>query len=125
MKLNPFKFILLISIIITFSSCNWLDANDTEVSSNPRFISLTFAANDSVPGLKYAVFTLEWDDQLRDSVIVNLDSLPYQTDITKVIPTFSFYSSARTYVYLADTLGLGTISDTIVLSGKDTLNFEG
>jgi len=35
MKLNPFKFILLISIIVTFSSCNWLDTNDAEVSSNP------------------------------------------------------------------------------------------
>ena len=124
MKLNPFKFILLIGIIITFSSCNWLDANDAEVSSNPYFVSLTFAANDSVPGLEDAAFTLEWDDQLGDSVIVNLDSLPYQTDITKVIPTFNFYSSAGAYVYLADTLGLGTISDTIVLSGKDTLNFE-
>lgn len=124
MKLNPFRLVLLLLIIVSLSSCNWFETDATVASSNPSFVSLTFAENDSVVGLEDAVFTLEWDALLNDSVIVNLDSLPYLTDITEVIPTFSFYSTSGAYVYMTDTLGLGTISDSIALTGTDTLNFE-
>lgn len=124
MNLHPFKFILFIAIIVSLSSCNWLDTTATDPSSNANFVSLKFASSDSIPGLGTAAFTLEWDDLLHDSVIVNLDSLPFKTKINKVIPTFSFYSSAGAYVYLADTLGLNTISDSILLKGSDTLNFN-
>lgn len=124
MNLQPFKFILFIALVSAFSACSWLDTTTTDPSSNAGFVSLKFASNDSIPGLGTAAFTLEWDDLLHDSVIVNLDSLPFKTKINKVIPTFSFHSSAGAYVYLTDTLGLNTISDSILLKGTDTLNFN-
>lgn len=123
MRFNSFKFIFLFSIVFAFVSCDWLDTTAGDVSSNPSFISLRFAANDTVPGLKNARFTLEAvSPGSKDSMIVNLDSLPCGTDITRVIPTFSFYSTSSVKVYLADTLGV--INDSVALTGKDTLNFE-
>ena len=124
MKLNPFRLVLLLLTIVSFSSCNWFETDTTIPSSNPSFVSLTFTKNDSVAGLEKAVFSLEWDAHLNDSVIVNVDSLPYLTDVSKVVANFSFYSSSGAYVYLTDTLGLGTISDSVGIAGKDTLNFE-
>lgn len=121
MRFNPFKFILLFSIVFTFASCDWLDTITDEPSTNPCFVSLKFAANDTVEGLEDAKFTLEWDETLNDSVIVNLDSLPYNTDVTRVIPTFTFYSSSAATLY---TDSMGVVKDTITLTGTDTINFD-
>lgn len=119
---NPFIHLFFIAIVVIFSSCNWLESETTvELSSNPTFSSLTFSSNDSVPALSTAVFSLVWDIDLNDSVIVNLDSLPYQTDISKVIPKFTFYSSSAYAVYLQDENKLPV--DTIFLTGTDTLDF--
>ena len=121
MRFNPFKFIVLFAMVLTFASCDWLDTTATDVSSNPCFISLSFAANDTIVGLEDANFTLEWDSVYNDSVIVNLDSLPYNTDITHVIPTFGFYSSSSATLYMDS---MGVVKDTIVLTGTDTINFD-
>lgn len=102
------------------SSCLW-DDEETELSENPYFYSLKFAKNDSVPSLQYAVFTLVYDSLLQDSIIVNLDSLPYETPIDSVSPTFTFMSTSGSYLILRDSLGTGT--DTINLTGKDTVDF--
>jgi len=124
MRFNSFKFIFLFSIVFALVSCDWLDTTSGDVSSNPCFVSLKFTANDTIPGLSSAVFTLEKVEGSvdNDSMIVNLDSLPYNTDITHVIPIFGFYSSSSVMVYLADSLGV--INDSVTLTGKDTLNFE-
>ena len=118
---NPFKPLFFILIVVILSACNWLNNETAEPSSNPSFLSLTFNKSDSVPALSTARFSLVWDEELKDSVIVNLDSLPYKTRITKVIPKFVFYSTSTSSVYLRDANNLPI--DTILLTGTDTLDF--
>lgn len=121
MKNNWSKFLIFLLTLAIFNSCNW-DDEETEFSSNPDFVSLRFGRNDSVPAQQSAVFTLEFDSLLMDSVIVNLDSLPFLTRLDTVYPTFVFRSTAATQLIMTDTLGTGL--DTIVLTGKDTVNFN-
>jgi hypothetical protein len=109
MKLNFFKFILLFSIITFLSSC--LGTTDTIVVSNDAtFVSLTLAKNDSV---KLASFTLVGD------TIVNLDSLPFNTIVDAVYPTFSFKSSGGAKLYFK----AGSKKDSVGVTGKDTVDF--
>ncbi len=120
---NPLKHLFFILIVVIFSACNWLNNNETTtVSSNPTFLSLTFNKSDSIPALSTARFSLVWDVTLKDSVIMNLDSLPYKTIISKVIPKFSFYSTGGYIVYLKPALSQS--SDSIILTGTDTLDFN-
>ena len=77
---NPFKPLFFILIVVFFSACNWLNNETAVLSSDPTFVSLTFNKSDSVPALSKAIFSLAWDDEYKDSVIVNLDSLPFQTN---------------------------------------------
>jgi hypothetical protein len=86
-------------------------------SDNPAFVSLKFAENDSIANIENAVFTLEYDVLLDDSIIVNLDSLPYQTRIDSVNPTFSFKSSGGTLIYFKN-------GDSKGVSGTDTIDFN-
>ncbi len=120
MSFNWFKFSILIVTVAVMSSCLW-DDEETELSSNPYFYSLKFAKNDSIPYIQNAVFTLYFDSTLNDSIIVNLDSLPYQTRIDSVFPTFTFMSTAGMQLIVRDSLGTGT--DTVALNGKDTVDF--
>jgi hypothetical protein len=120
MSFNWFKFSILIVTVAVMSSCLW-DDEEKELSSNPYFYSLKFAKNDSIPNIQTAVFTLDYDSIINDSIIVNLDSLPYQTRIDSVFPTFTFMSTAGSYLILSDSPGTGT--DTIALTGKDTVDF--
>lgn len=114
MKFKFLSFVFLSSIIVFLSSC--LGSTDTiDYSSNASFSSLTFAENDSIPNLEDAVFTLEFDPLLGDSVIVNLDSLPYNTRIDSVFPTFGFESSSAQYLIYEN--------DTVPLDGTDTIDF--
>lgn len=123
MRFSPFKFLLVAIAAVSLTACNWLDSTTT-YSSNPAFVSLTFAANDSVPGLEDAAFTLEWDADINDSIIVNLDSLPYNSDITKVIPTFSFKSTSAIEIVEKDTADESVLDTISFTSGSDTLNFN-
>lgn len=101
---------------MTFSSCDLSNSTDSVVySSDPSFYSLTFAENDSVADLETAVFTLEYDALLNDSVIVNLDSLPYKTRIDSVYATFTFKSTAGSYFVIG--------TEKTYMTGKDTLDF--
>lgn len=126
MKTVIFKTIILAGLVAILSSCLW-DEDETELSENPNFVSLKFGANDSIPGLAGASFSLEYDSLMinssviKDSIIVNLDSLPYQTRIDSVFPTFSFVSTSGAYLTLRDSAGTGL--DTLYLTGKDTVDF--
>jgi len=109
MNFNSFRFILLFSTVVLLNSC--LDTTDTTVlSSDASFVSLTLAKNDSV---KLAVFTLVGD------TIVNLDSLPYNTKVDSVYPTFSFKSVGRVTLFFPP----GSIKDSMIITGTDTVNF--
>lgn len=115
-----FKFFIFSLALVALSSCLW-EEEDAVLSSDPRFVSLTFGANDSIPALQYASFTLAYDSLLMDSVIVNLDSLPFQTRIDSVFPSFAFKSTSAAFLLLRDSLGIGI--DTIAVTGKDTIDF--
>ena len=116
MKLNFFKSLLLSSFVILLSSCLDKDVDETVVSSNPSFLGLTFAANDSIPNIEKAEFTLEYDAILDDSIIVNLDSLPFQTRIDSVNPTFYFNSTSGARLIFEN--------DSIIITGTDTIDFS-
>lgn len=122
MKLYPL-FVTGIVFTLLLSSCNWLSTTETEVSSDPSFYSLSFAAaNDDDEDVEDAEFDVEIDPITGDSLIINTDSLPYNTAIDSVIPTFSFNSQYATYVYRNDSLG--NFKDSVLLTGTDTLNFN-
>lgn len=118
MKLKQFRLIFPLFAVLFLASCLGTD-DPTTYSDNPTFVSLTFAANDSIPNLNTAVFTLEKDVDSGDSVIVNLDSLPYNTRIDSVNPTFTFKSTGGKWLH---TLTDG-ILDSIALTGTDTIDF--
>jgi len=116
MKSNKFRLIFFVSSIILLSSC--LDTTTvTTTSTDARFVSLTFAANDSIPFLSTAVFTLV------DKTIVNVDSLPYKTRIDSVYPTFSFKTSAGALLYFAPG-GNKYKQDSVLITGTDTIDFN-
>ena len=121
MKNLFYKFLILTLSVSILSSCLW-DDDEKDLSDNPDFVSLKFGANDSIPGLENAVFTLEEDVDFSDSIIVNLDSLPYMTRIDSVVPSFTFRSNARAYLIMIDSLGVEL--DPIQLTGKDTVDFS-
>jgi hypothetical protein len=123
MKFYPFQILIIVLLSISFTACDWLDTNtDTTTSSNANFVSLRLTAvHTTDAAVANAAFTVEWDKDLNDSVIVNLDSLPYNTAIDTVLPTFSFYSTYQAFVYRTnDTGGI----DSVLITGKDTLNFN-
>ena len=117
MKFNQFRLIFFISSIILLSSC-LSTTTVTIASSDPSFVSLTFAVNDSVPYLSTAVFTLV------DNTIVNVDSLPYKTRVDSVYPTFSFVSSAATILKFHSGYKYKKDSALVAGSGKDTIDFR-
>ncbi len=107
---NQLKILALLGTIFFLNSCLG-DGNVKEISSDPSFVSLTFSANNKIPNLKDAVFSLQYD-----SVIVNLDSLPYQTRIDSVYATFTFKSTYAAYlVYENDS--------TALISGNEAFDF--
>jgi len=124
MKLKSLYFILISIPVLFFASC--LGNSDAELSSDPNFVSLTFLKNDSIKGLENAVFSLEYDGSVEgDSIIVNLDSLPYNTRIDSVWPVFNFRSTHYTWLFQETEEGM----DTIYLGGNssstknDTIDF--
>ena len=70
MLLHPYRFFILFALVFTVVSCNWLDTEETEASTNPSFVSLKFTS--SVSGVSSASFTLVKEEGIEDSVIVNL-----------------------------------------------------
>ena len=123
MKFTFFRLILFSFIIGIFSSCLGSSSDSTTGSSSPYFSSLVFKSNDSIPYLSTAAFTLnEYDAASKDSIIVNLDSLPYGTRIDSVYPTFTFKSSAAIRLYYLP--GNKYKRDSVWLTGTDTIDFK-
>lgn len=122
MKFYPLQIFVIVLISIVFTACDWLNTDTTTtVSSDATFVSLKFtAANTADANVTKAVFTLEYE--MGDSIIVNLDSLPVNTTIDSVIPSISFRSSYAVYAVRKDESG--NIKDSVLLTGKDTLNFN-
>lgn len=122
MKFTFPKLILLLAVIAFLSSCLNSTSDITVASSKPYFSSLVFKTNDSIPYLSSAKFTLEFDATLGDSMIVNVDSLPYKTRIDSVYPTFSFKSTAGAKLYFLP--GDKYKKDSAWITGTDTIDFS-
>jgi len=95
---SPYLKLSIFCVAIIFLNSCLGDDYVTDTSNNPCFVSLSFLKNNSVPNLENAVFTLVFDETIHDSIIVNLDSLPYQTRIDSVYAVFSFKSSSACYL---------------------------
>ncbi len=107
--------LLTLLALLGLASCTTTTNNKPVLSSDATLASLTFRANDTIPGLKYADFTIE---ELSDTGLVyNSDSLDYLTRIDRVIPAFTFKATPAAAILISD-------SDTIELKGYDTINFE-
>ena len=84
-------------------------------SSIAKLTAFSFAANDSMPGLASAVFTI--DERIDTGLVYNKDSILYGTSLERVVPKFTFQVAVGTaQLKMPDT--------TLVLTGSDTLNFE-
>ena len=124
MNLKRFFYIPIIAFTVVFTSCFGTD-NPFEYSDDARFVSLSFMRNDSIPGLDLARFTLAFDEEFGDSIIVNLDSLRFGIRIDSVFPMFQFRSSRNAEIIQKREHG----NDTIFLFGNvpghinDTINF--
>ena len=122
MKFTFSRLILFFAIIGFLSSCLGTSSTTT-ISSSPFFSSLVFKTNDSIPYLSTAVFTLsDYDALLKDSIITNVDSLPYKTRIDSVYPTFTFESSTAIRLYYLP--GNKYKRDSVWLTGTDTIDFK-
>ena len=124
MDLKRIYFIPIITLSVVFVSC-FRGGEDLGLSDNPDFVSLTFLKNDSIPGLERAFFTLAFDEEFGDTIIVNLDSLGFNVRIDSVFPVFQFRSTFYARLFQETPEG----SDTIILKGNstsdinDTINF--
>lgn len=123
MKSRFYQIVCIAISVVLFTACNMLDSNEVELSTDSRFVSLTFKnANAADKNVQTATFKIVKDDNSSDSIIVSVDSLPYNTAIDSVIPTFRFVSTNRVLVFRNDENGV--LKDSIYLTGKDTLDFR-
>ena len=118
MKFTFFRLIFLSSIITLLSSCLGTSNTPVLTSTDPSFVSLTFASNSIINYLNTAVFTLDGDGQ----TIVNVDSLPFKTRVDSVNPNFKFISTGGAIMYFP--LGYKYKKDSAMITGKDTLDFR-
>lgn len=121
MKLNKLIVFSTIAIAVFFASCNFLGNDDeVELSGEAHFMSLSFARNDSSLNVNKAFFTVVREGE--DSIIVNLDSLPYNTRIDSVGATFTFKSTSSALLEVFD--DEKNKYDSSYLTKPDTLNFN-
>lgn len=113
-KPNSIIFILLAMVCVLSFSCQPRTTTTTVLSSEAKLSSLTFARNDSMPGLASATFTIE--EPADTGIVYNIDSIDYGTRLDSVVAYFRFTATpAAAVVY--------TANDTISLVGTDTIDF--
>ena len=101
----------MLCALFMLNSCLDKEYTTVETSDNATVLSLTFDENDSIPHLDEAEFIIDNDNNL----IYNKDSLPYQTRIDSVFPSFTFASTAGAALIVD--------GDTVYLTGNDTVDF--
>ena len=95
--------------------CDSSNTNTTQTSSIAKLTAFSFVANDSMPGLGKAVFTIE--ERIDTGLVYNKDSMLYGTSLERVVPRFVFQVAVGTATLkMPDT--------TLTLTGYDTLNFS-
>lgn len=98
------------SMLLT--GCLDKEYSKTEISSDARLKAFFFKAEDSIPGLGAAVFTI---DEAAGKVF-NPDSLPFKTPIDRVRPSVQLASTAGSIMFVGQ--------DTVHLTGTDTIDFR-
>jgi len=112
MKKN-YIILLLIAAVAILHGCETKTSVTTY--SEALVTSLTFASNDSFPGLSKASFTIYTSSDT--GLIFNRDSLMYGTCLDSVRPKFTFNHSPNYVTIYCDT-------DTVYYTGSDTVNFN-
>ena len=112
--MRKYLYILIGFLAILLLGCEKNSTTNSK-SSIAKLTSFSFAANDSMPGLASAVFTI--DERIDTGLVYNKDSILYGTSLERVVPKFTFQVAVGTaQLKMPDT--------TLVLTGSDTLNFE-
>lgn len=101
-------------MVAAISSCN-KDETETTTYSEALVTGMSFASNDSFPGLSQASFTII--TATDTGLIYNKDSLLFETCLDSVVPYLAFNHTPSYAVFVTD-------SDSIVYSGADTLNMN-
>lgn len=112
---NKFKYIAVCLFAILMLIACEDKKNKTTVYPEALVTSLSFAKNDSFPGLAEASFTIITASDT--GLIYNHDSLRFGTQLDSVIPHFTFNHTPSYAILYSD-------SDTIVYSGADTINMS-
>lgn len=115
------KIVLFVTgcCVLLLSSCLKSDENTitTEIAPNCQIVSFTLAS-DSVAGLKNVKFTI---DQVKGEIF-NSDSLPYGTEIGKVVCTIEYMNS---YAIGGIQVRQEAVSDTLAWwNASDSLDFS-
>lgn len=90
-------------------------SSSSTLSSVAQLSTFAFASNDSFPGLAAATFKIE--ERLDTGYVYNPDSILFGTPLDSVVPVFTFAATPGSAI-------LSTADTTIVLTGKDTVNFN-
>lgn len=112
MKKTILHTLLLLIVASAIVGCK---NKETETTTYPEALvtGMTFAKNDSFPGLRLASFTIITASDT--GLIYNKDSLLYGTCLDSVVPYITFNHTPSYAVFVTD-------SDSLVYSGADTLN---
>ncbi len=111
--MRKYFYILIAILSVILLGCTKNEVSST-TSSIAKLTSFSFAANDSMPGLAAAVFTIE--ERIDTGWVYNKDSILYGTSLERVVPKFTFQVAVGT-------AQLRTPDTTLVLTGSDTLDF--
>lgn len=104
-------------LLLTVTACKKQTTNTVTYDvTNANVTSFAFTANDTMPGLAAAKFTVENLSDTGRIFLTNGDSIAYGTNLKRVIPVIRYGGRPSAAIcYTGDT--------SIVLSGKDTLDF--
>lgn len=112
--MKRFLYIFISLTLILLGSCKNGYHGSSSNSSVARISAFGFAANDSMPGLAAAVFSI--DERIDTGLVENKDSMLYGTSLTRVVPKFTFAATpSAAWIKFPDTI--------CYLTGYDTLDF--
>lgn len=113
-RMKRFLYITLSVLTVITTGCEGGSYSYNPSASVARLSAFAFAKNDSMPGLRAAVFSVE---ELNDTGLIwNKDSMLYGTRLDRVVPRLTF-AATPSAAWI-------TTPDTVCnLTGYDTLNF--
>ncbi len=112
--MKRFLYISLCALTVALAGCEGGGSYYNSSANIARLSAFGFAKNDSMPGLKAAVFTVE--ELIDTGLIWNKDSMLYGTRLDSVVPRLTF-AATPSAAWI-------TTPDTVCrLTGYDTLNF--